>query len=48
MVAVCKRHANRIPRGHTYNIVDENECELCKMTEQEIEEYIKYRNKWLW
>jgi hypothetical protein len=48
MVAVCKKHLKRIPAGHTVQIVKEDKCELCKMIEAEIKEYIKYRNKYLW
>ena len=48
MVAVCDEHLKRIPRGHTANIVDKKGCELCKMTEQEIKDYIKFRKEYMW
>lgn len=48
MVTVCKEHIKRIPRGHTYNIVEKKDCKLCGLTEREIREYIDFRNKYLW
>jgi uncharacterized protein YnzC (UPF0291/DUF896 family) len=48
MVEVCKEHVKRLPKAHNYHIVKPKDCKLCKLTEEEIKEYVEYRKNHLW